>query len=216
MAWIRFVLMVMMVVMVGCGGEEQPDSSAAGGGGGDPSSAAVDAFDPNDRDRAAKWWSGLVEELVAAKASENQIRVDDVMGKINAAREPLAGQRIRFMFNVWSSNPGLPETTLSYQPIGSDGVWVGLNHRAGPGRIRVGRVVPGREGAYPLKLEPDKDVERAVLSQLGKDSTFEISATVERTDLTRLDTWAPGFKQFHDAPTLVLYVKDAKVEQVNP
>jgi len=186
------------------------------GGGGSGGADSVAAFDASNRDRAALWWAGQVRQLVAAKESGNSMRVEEAVKMLDAARAPLVGQRIRFLFNVWTTNPDLPSTVWSYTPISKDGVWVGLLHRAEPGRIRVGIQHPGRRGARAFQLKPGVHLDPAILRDLSERSVFEVSGTVMRTEIDRLDTWHMGTKRFTDAPTLVMYINDIKVENVNP
>ncbi len=200
------VAVAMAFVVAGCG------RGGSGGGG----AASVTEFDPNNRNQAALWWAGLVKEIAEAKSSQNQVRVDEVMQKVEAARAPLAGQRIRFLFRVWPANPDLPETVWNYEPISSEGVWVGLLHRADPGRIRVGMAVHNRPGPRAFLLKAGEHIDPSILSSLDTNSTVEISATIVRTELDRLDTWHQGFNRFTDAPILGLYIADIKVEKVNP
>ncbi len=192
------------LLMAGCGGD-------SGGGNATPSD-----FDPNNRDRAAIWWGGLVRQLAEAKATGNDVRAEEAMETLHAARAPLVGQRIRFLFNVWATNPDLPETVWNYKKISSAGVWVGLLHRSDPGRIRVGVQHPGRQGARAFLLKAGEHIEPAILRDLTDRSTFEVSGTITRTAIDRLDTWHQGFKRFTDPPTLAIFLKDIAVEKVNP
>ena len=165
------------------------------------------------------WWASLVNELADAKASGNSIRVTEVMEKISAAQKPLVGQRIRFLFNVWQSNPDLPETVWNYQAISAEGVWVGLLHRANDARIHVGTRYHDtrmRGYIYAFKLKPGEHIDPAVLRNLSTTSTFEIAATISETGVSRLDSWHQGTKRFTTPPTLLLFIKDIKVEKVNP
>lgn len=138
------------LLMAGCGGD-------SGGG-----NAAPSDFDPNNRDRAAIWWGGLVRQLAEAKATGNDVRADEAMQTLHAARAPLVGQRIRFLFNVWATNPDLPETVWNYKKISSAGVWVGLLHRSDPGRIRVGVQHPGRQGARAATCDTSHQRSRSI------------------------------------------------------
>lgn len=189
--------------------------SGCGGGAGDRGAASVQEFDPNNRDRAAFWWAALVQKVVDAKATENQILIDETMQEITAAVQPLSGQRIQFKFGVFQANPDLPETVWDYKPISTKGVWVGLLHRANPGRIRVGVPVHNRFGPRAFLLEPGKHLDPTILRDLKMTSTFEISATITHTAFERFDTWHNGFKRFSDTPTLAIYISDIKVEKVN-
>lgn len=197
------------LLLPGCGG----GGSGSGSGGG---TAAITEFDPNNRDRAAFWWANLVQKVIDAKATENQIRIDEVMQEITAATKPLAGQRIQFKVGVFQANPDLPETVWNYEPISETGVWVGLVHRANPGRIRVGVLVHNRNGPRAFLLKAGEHIDPAILRDLKMTSTFEISATITRTAFERFDTWHNGFKRFTDTPTLAIYINQIKVEKVNP
>ncbi len=198
----------LLLVIGGCG-----DGKSGG------AATAVDEFDPTNRNRAAFWWAGLVSELTEAKASGNEVRVDEVIQKIDAARAPLVGQRIRFLFNVWQTNPDLPETVWDYKPISSEGVWVGILHRADNARIHVGvkyHDTRMRGYIYPFQLKPGEHIDPTILGSLSTKSTFEISATISQTGVARLDTWHQGMKRFSTPPTLLLFINDIKVETVNP
>ncbi len=189
----------------------------AGCGSGSDGGASIPTdFDPNNRDRAAIWWGGLVRQLAEAKATGNEVRADEAMQMLDSARAPLVGQRVRFLFNVWATNPDLPETVWDYKRISAAGVWVGLLHRSDPGRIRVGVKHPGRQGARAFLLKAGQDIDPALLRDLTDRSTFEVSGTITRTAIDRLDTWHMGFKRFTDPPTLALFIKDITVEKVNP
>ena len=189
--------------------------AGCGGGSGGGTSTPTD-FDPNNRDRAAIWWGGLVRQLADAKASGNEVRVEEAMQMLDSARVPLVGQRVRFRFNVWATNPDLPETVWDYKRISSAGVWVGLLHRSDPGRIRVGVKHPERQGARAFLLKAGQDIDPALLRDLTDRSSFEVSGTITRTAIDRLDTWHQGFKRFTDPPTLAIFIKDIAVEKVNP
>lgn len=202
---IACVALMSCLCVIGCGG--------SGDGAG---TAAITEFDPNNRDRAAFWWANLVQKVVDAKATENQILIDETMQEVTAAVQPLAGQRIQFKFGVFQANPDLPETVWNYKPISAEGVWVGLVHRANPGRIRVGVPVQNRNGPRAFLLKPGEHVDPAVLRDLTMSSTFEISATITHTAFERFDSWHQGFKRFSDTPTLAIYLNQIKVEQVNP
>jgi len=200
-------LLGMQLLLTGCSS-----------GGNDSSSAATE-FDPNNRDRTAFWWAGLVKDLAEAKASENQIRVDAAIQKIDAARKPLVGRRIKFQFNVWTTNPGIPETVWNYKPISSAGVWVGILLRADQARIHVGMPYHNRRARgyiYAFQLKPGKHIDPAILGNLSTRSKFIISATISQTGLARLDTWHKGTKRFSTPPTLLLFIKDIKVEKIIP
>lgn len=202
--WSVCLLTAVVIIAIGCGG-----------GGGGSSTQAITEFDPNNRDRAAFWWAGLVQKVVDAKKSENQILIDEAMQEVTAAVQPLPGQRIRFKFGVWQANPDLPETVWNYKPISTEGVWVGLLHRANPGRIRVGVPVQNRGGPRAFLLKPGEHLDPAILRDLKMTSTFEISATITHTAFERFDSWHNGFKVFSDAPILAIYINQIKVEKVN-
>jgi hypothetical protein len=190
--------------------------AACGGGNDGGGTAAITEFDPNNRDRAAFWWANLVQKVIEAKATENQILIDEAMKEVTAAVQPLAGQRIQFKFGVFPANPDLPETVWNYKPISAEGVWVGLVHRANPGRIRVGVPVHNRNGPRAFLLKSGEHLDPAILRDLKMSSTFEISATVTHTAFERFDSWHQGTKSFSDTPTLAIYLNQIKVEKVNP
>ena len=201
-------LMAILMLIAGCG--DRKSGAAA---------TDVTEFDPHNRNRAAFWWAGLVNELTQAKASGNDVRVTEVMQKIDAARQPLVGQRITYLFNVWQTNPDLPETVWNYKPISSEGVWVGILHRADNARVHVGTKYHDtrmRGYIYAFQLKPGEHIDSAVLGSLSTTSTFEISATISQTGVSRLDTWHQGMKRFSTPPTLLLFINDIKVEKVNP
>ena len=201
-------LMAILMLIAGCG--DRKSGAAA---------TDVTEFDPHNRNRAALWWAGLVNELTQAKASGNDVRVTEVMQKIDAARAPLVGQRITYLFNVWQTNPDLPETVWNYKPISSEGVWVGILHRADNARVHVGTKYHDtrmRGYIYAFQLKPGEHIDPAVLGSLSTTSTFEISATITQTGVSRFDTWHQGMKRFSTPPTLLLFINDIKVEKVNP
>lgn len=209
--------------IAGCGGGSGDEGASDDGRGADGNdsdrgrvTAAVTGFDPNDRDRAALWWAKQVKKVVDAKATENAIVIEEAMQDLATAVQPLAGQRIRFKFGVFQANPDLPETVWKYEPISTQGVWVGLLHRADPGRIRVGVPVQNRQGPRAFLLKAGEHLDPAILRELRMTSTFEISATISHTAFERFDTWHNGFKRFTDTPTLAIYIRDIKVEKVNP
>jgi hypothetical protein len=207
--WSLALIVSLGALAAACGSDES--GARESGDGGDASGTPTrsgNRFDSEDRDAAARWWSGLVGELVEARASGNALRVDAARKRIAEQTAPLAGQRVRYLFNVWTN-----------RPISAEGVFVTVNHRAGPALLRVGaaRSADGRDApkGAPLLLRPGSGLESDVLARLSAKSTFVLSARIDEARFVD-GMWASGFKQYADPPILLLVVSDLAIEDVRP
>lgn len=168
--------------------------------------AAADGtrFDPNDINKALRWWVARTRELGTAQRSGNQLRVD-------AARQQFArhlrcplNQRVRYTFRV-QKHPIRDDPAIS-----AAGVLVGIHHQGKDGVIKVGAQRDSRGIDYtesaPILLRAGKDIDPAVLPKLSMGSTFVASARVAKTGVLGATSLR--------SPTLILFVDDVRVEQV--
>lgn len=219
----------LALALVGCGGgdggdggggEGTGDATAARGGaaaqpataGGATRTGAPDTsrFDPHDIDNALAWWISRVRDLGAAQGSGNQMRIDAARQELDTHLASLRGQRIRYTFNV--NTPSVGGALATGQAISRDGVHIGIQHETDHGAMRVGSRTDasGRHHteSTPILIRTGQGIDEATLMQLTTSSSFLAAATVTDT------TWLGA--TFMRPPTLVLFVDNVQVEQINP